>query len=45
MLAEGQGYLRKAWWIGVFPGVFATAAIVSTTVLGRYIKARLDGRA
>lgn len=45
MLSEGQGYLRAAWWIGVFPGVFATLAIVSTTVLGRYIKAYGEGRA
>ena len=45
MLAEGQGYLRKAWWIGVFPGVFATATIVSTTVVGRHLKAISDGRA
>lgn len=44
MLAEGQGYLRKAWWIGVFPGVFATLTVVSTTVLGRYLKALSDGR-
>jgi len=45
MLAEGQGYLRRGWWIGVFPGVFATATIISTSVLGRYIKAVTDGRA
>jgi peptide/nickel transport system permease protein len=45
MLSEGQGYLKAAWWIGVFPGVFATLAIVSTTVLGRYIKAYSEGRA
>ncbi|MBB4038454.1 peptide/nickel transport system permease protein [Microvirga flocculans] len=45
MLAEGQGYLRKAWWIGVFPGIFATLTVVSTTVLGRYLKALSDGRA
>jgi peptide/nickel transport system permease protein len=44
MLAEGQGYLRKAWWIGVFPGVFATLTVVSTTVLGRHLKALSDGR-
>lgn len=44
MLSEGQGYLRAAWWIGVFPGVFATLAIVSTTVIGRYIKAYSEGR-
>lgn len=44
MLAEGQGYLRGAWWIGVFPGVFATATIISTTVTGRYFKALSDGR-
>lgn len=45
MLAEGQGYLRRGWWVGIFPGVFATATIISTTVLGRYIKALTDGRA
>lgn len=45
MLSEGQRYLRAAWWIGVFPGVFCTLTIVSTTVLGRYIKAHTDGRA
>lgn len=45
MLSEGQGYLRAAWWIGVFPGVFATLAIISTTVLGRYVKAATEGRA
>lgn len=44
MLAEGQGYLRRAWWIGVFPGVFATLTVVSTTILGRYLKALSDGR-
>jgi peptide/nickel transport system permease protein len=44
MLAEGQGYLRKAWWIGVFPGVFATLTVISTTVLGRHLKALSDGR-
>ncbi|MBF9198031.1 ABC transporter permease [Microvirga terrestris] len=44
MLAEGQGYLRKAWWIGVFPGVFATLTVISTTVLGRRLKALSDGR-
>lgn len=44
MLAEGQGYLRKAWWIGVFPGIFATLTVVSTTILGRYLKVLSDGR-
>lgn len=44
MLSEGQRYLRAAWWIGVFPGIFATLTIISTTVLGRYIKAYTDGR-
>ncbi|MGF9757966.1 ABC transporter permease [Microvirga sp. 0TCS3.31] len=44
MLAEGQGYLRKAWWIGVFPGVFATLTVISTTMLGRHLKALSDGR-
>jgi len=44
MLSEGQSYLRVAWWIGVFPGLFATLTIISTTVLGRSIKAWTEGR-
>ena len=44
MLAEGQNYLRVAWWIGVFPGLFATLTIIATTVLGRGIKAMTEGR-
>ncbi|WP_417583358.1 ABC transporter permease [Pelagibacterium sp.] len=44
MLAEGQRYLRAAWWVGVFPGLIATLTIISTTVLGRHLKALSDGR-
>lgn len=44
MLSEGQNYLRVAWWIGVFPGLFATLTIIATTVLGRGIKAMTEGR-
>lgn len=44
MLAEGQNYLRYAWWIGVFPGLFATLTIISATVLGRGFKAISEGR-
>ncbi|AEM40816.1 ABC transporter permease [Ketogulonicigenium vulgare] len=44
MLSEGQNYLRVAWWIGVFPGLFATMTIIATTVLGRSLKALSEGR-
>lgn len=45
MLADGRSYVHLAWWIAVFPGLAITLTAVSTTVLGRTLQRRLDGRA
>ncbi len=45
MLAEGRNYLRNAWWIAVWPGVFITLTVVAVNTLGRYWQARFEGRA
>lgn len=44
MLAEGRNYLRNAWWIAVWPGVFITLTVVAVNTLGRYWQARFEGR-
>lgn len=44
MLAEGRNYLRNAWWIAVWPGVFITLTVIAVNTLGRYWQARFVGR-
>ena len=44
MLATARTFLQQAWWYGLFPGLAITALVVSTTVLGRAMQARLEGR-
>ena len=43
MLAEGRNYLRYAWWIAVWPGVFITLTVIAVNTLGRYWQARFEG--
>lgn len=43
MLAEGRNYLRNAWWIAVWPGVFITLTVNAVNTLGRYWQARFEG--
>lgn len=43
MLAEGRNYLRNAWWIAVWPGVFITLTVIAVNTLGRYWQARFEG--
>ena len=43
MLAEGRNYLRNAWWIAVWPGVFITLTVIAVNTLGRYWQARVGG--
>lgn len=43
MLAEGRNYLRNAWWIAVWPGVFITLTVVAVNTLGRYWQRRFEG--
>ncbi|MDI6636438.1 ABC transporter permease [Pantoea dispersa] len=44
MLAGGRNYLRNAWWIAVWPGVFITLTVIAVNTLGRYWQARFEGR-
>ncbi|CAK6491442.1 Glutathione transport system permease protein GsiD [Pantoea sp. Nvir] len=43
MLAEGRNYLRNAWWIAVWPGLFITLTVIAVNTLGRYWQARFEG--
>ncbi|MGN7976113.1 ABC transporter permease [Microbacterium sp. 22195] len=45
MLAGGRNVLGQAWWISVFPGLAITLTVISATVLGRALRARMEGRA
>ncbi len=42
ILSEGRNFLATAWWIAVFPGLTITATVISTSILGRYLRARGD---
>ncbi|MDT0157454.1 ABC transporter permease [Microbacterium sp. ARD32] len=44
MLAGGRNVLGQAWWISVFPGLAITLTVISATVLGRALRARMEGR-
>lgn len=44
MLNEGRNYLQSAWWIAVFPGLFATLVVFSVTAIGRWWQRRAEGR-
>jgi peptide/nickel transport system permease protein len=44
MLADGRNSLGTAWWIAVFPGLAITITVISTTVVGRWLQARFEGR-
>lgn len=44
MLAGGRNVLGQAWWISVFPGLAITLTVLSATVVGRALRARMEGR-
>jgi peptide/nickel transport system permease protein len=35
MLSQGRDFLQTAWWLGVFPGVAVTVAVIAVNVVGR----------
>jgi peptide/nickel transport system permease protein len=43
LLASARDLLAHAWWTGFFPGLVLAATVVSVTLLGRRLKAHLDG--
>ena len=44
MLSMGRDFVANAWWLTFFPGVFIVLTTLSTTVAGRYLQPRLEGR-
>uniref|UniRef100_UPI00292F7136 ABC transporter permease subunit n=1 Tax=Clavibacter michiganensis TaxID=28447 RepID=UPI00292F7136 len=44
MLSGGRNVLGRAWWISVFPGLAITLTVISATVMGRALRARVEGR-
>ncbi|WP_024680087.1 ABC transporter permease [Pseudomonas syringae] len=44
MLSMGRDFIANAWWLTFFPGVFIVLTTLSTTVAGRYLQQRLEGR-
>lgn len=44
MLSMGRDFIANAWWLTFFPGLFIVLTTLSTTVTGRYIQQRLEGR-
>lgn len=44
MLSTARNFIEFAWWYGVFPGAAITLLVVSTTVVGRWLQQRAEGR-
>ena len=44
MLSNGREYIRKAWWLAVFPGIFIMLAIFSVNLFGDGLRDALDPR-
>jgi len=44
MVSEGQGYIRTAWWIAVFPGTFLFLTVLAINLIGDGLRDSLDPR-
>jgi peptide/nickel transport system permease protein len=44
MLSEGRDYLREAWWIATFPGLFIMLTVLAMNLLGDGLRDVLDPR-
>ncbi|QKJ86904.1 peptide/nickel transport system permease protein [Paramixta manurensis] len=44
MLSMGRDFVEQAWWLTFFPGLFIVLTTLSTTVFGRYLQRRIEGR-
>ncbi|BBH46612.1 ABC transporter permease [Pseudomonas sp. KU43P] len=44
LLSMGRDFIANAWWLTFFPGLFIVLTTLATTVTGRYIQQRLEGR-
>lgn len=44
MLAEGRGFVRQAWWMGVFPGLAIFMTVLAFNLVGDALRDALDPR-
>jgi peptide/nickel transport system permease protein len=44
MVADGRNYLAIAWWLAAFPGAVIVLTTLSISLLGDYLRDRLDAR-
>lgn len=44
MVADGRNYLAIAWWLATFPGAVIVLTTLSISLLGDYLRDRLDAR-
>ena len=44
ILAEGRTFISRAWWIGVFPGLFIMVTVLSINFVGDALRDILDVR-
>ncbi|WP_375460060.1 ABC transporter permease [uncultured Enterovirga sp.] len=42
MIADGRGYLERAWWISIFPGLALMTTVLSGNLLGDTLRDRLN---
>ena len=42
MLAEGRIYMRTAWWVVTVPGVAIALTVMSTNLMGDWLRVKLD---
>ena len=42
MLREGRRYMREAWWVTTFPGVFIFLTAMSFTMVGDSLRDAFD---
>lgn len=44
ILSEGRSFISRAWWIGVFPGLFIMLTVLSINFMGDALRDLLDAR-
>jgi peptide/nickel transport system permease protein len=42
MINQGREYLNTAWWIGVFPGIALMLTILSVSLIGDWLRDKLQ---
>jgi len=44
LLSMGRDFVEQVWWLTFFPGLFIVLTTLSTSVLGRYLQRKREGR-